>query len=384
MGARGSVLSARPAPTRDGWLSYVKGTHQRDNERINEWKATARPAKTTLAQLKMSSPRAHKVAPLNASPRRPLPHLALQAAKMKKTLPHMPEPTMPTPLMTPRGVPLSNKPKHDEKEIKRLIDMTQNLINSRFADMHKAFHHIDVDNTGYIDAAELKRAMRMWNVELSERELDALMSRVDTDGDGQVDYTEFTDHLARDTVAPAAMFKHDMQSLEAMGVDSQEMLAEMLGHKKVKNFAAPKNVDAAPKKSMRTAVSNAMAERNRVIDMAKSAINSRFADMHKAFHHIDVDNTGYIDASELKRALLMWNVELSDNEVQTLMSIVDTDSNGEVNCTEFVDHLARDTVAPAAMFKHDMQSLEAMGVDSQEMLAEQLGHKKIKNYKIGE
>merc|ERR1712216_357633 len=226
---------------------------------------------------------------------------------------------MPTPLMTPRGVPLSNKPKHDEKEIKRLIDMTQNLINSRFADMHKAFHHIDVDNTGYIDAAELKRAMRMWNVELSERELDALMSRVDTDGDGQVDYTEFTDHLARDTVAPAAMFKHDMQSLEAMGVDSQEMLAEMLGHKKVKNFAAPKSVDAAPKKSMRTAVSNAMAERNRVIDMAKSAINSRFADMHKAFHHIDVDNTGYIDASELKRALLMWNVELSDNEVQTLM-----------------------------------------------------------------
>ena len=39
-----------------------------------------------------------------------------------------------------------------------------------------------------------------------------------------------------------------------------------------------------------------------------------------------------------------------------------------------MDVLARDTVAPAAMGKRDMQSKEAMGVDSQELLAQQLGH----------
>ena len=53
----------------------------------------------------------------------------------------------------------------------------------------------------------------------------------------QVDYKEFVDVLARDTVAPAAMGKRDMQSLEAMGVDSQELLAEQLGHKSATTVA---------------------------------------------------------------------------------------------------------------------------------------------------
>ena len=57
----------------------------------------------------------------------------------------------------------------------------------------------------------------------------------------QVDYKEFVDVLARDTVAPAAMGKRGMQSKEAMGVDSQEMLAEQLGHKKLKKFVPTVN-----------------------------------------------------------------------------------------------------------------------------------------------
>jgi hypothetical protein len=57
------------------------------------------------------------------------------------------------------------------------------------------------------------------------------------DGDGEVDYKEFVDVLARDTVAPAAMGKRDMQSKEAMGVDSQEMLAQqILGRAKEKKY----------------------------------------------------------------------------------------------------------------------------------------------------
>ena len=42
---------------------------------------------------------------------------------------------------------------------------------------------------------------------------------------------------------------------------------------------------------------------------------------------------------------------------------------------QFVDKLARGTVAPAAMNKRGLSSKDAMGVDAQEMLALQLGHK---------
>ena len=63
-----------------------------------------------------------------------------------------------------------------------------------------------------------------------------LIDACDVDGDGQVDYKEFVDVLARDTVAPAAMGKRDMQSLEAMGVDSQEAMAQQLGHGGIKKY----------------------------------------------------------------------------------------------------------------------------------------------------
>jgi len=54
--------------------------------------------------------------------------------------------------------------------------------------------------------------------------------------DDEIDYDEFIDVFARDTVAPAAMGKRDMQSKEAMGEDAYELLNEELGHKKIKNF----------------------------------------------------------------------------------------------------------------------------------------------------
>ena len=50
----------------------------------------------------------------------------------------------------------------------------------------------------------------------------------DRDGDGHVDYKEFVDALARDTVAPAAMGKRGMQAKEAMGVESLDKA--FLGH----------------------------------------------------------------------------------------------------------------------------------------------------------
>ena len=61
------------------------------------------------------------------------------------------------------------------------------------------------------------------------------MKNVDVDSDGGVDYKEFVDALARDTVAPAAMGKRDMQAKQAMGVD--DLSPEFLGHHKAASHA---------------------------------------------------------------------------------------------------------------------------------------------------
>jgi hypothetical protein len=128
-----------------------------------------------------------------------------------------------------------------EKELKGLMSMAESGLNSRFSDMYKAFQHLDLDRSGRLSREELKRGMDLWNIPIDDRQLDLIMGDCDQDDDGGVSYEEFVDKLARGTVSTAAMGKRGMQSKEAMGVDSQEMLAEQLGHKKLAKFKSSIN-----------------------------------------------------------------------------------------------------------------------------------------------
>ena len=218
-------------------------------------------------------------------------------------------------------------------------------------------------------------------------------------GDGQVDYKEFVDVLARDTVALAAMGKRDMQSKQAMGVDAYAAMDEQLGHAKVKKAVGSINdpVGSERGRGGQPPASRASAHRdtadggagagskarpsadvNMVIKQASDALNSRFSDMHKAFQYIDLDRSGTLNEDEIYRALDLWNMPIDRASVRRMMKACDSDGDGKVNYDEFVDVLARDTVALAAMGKRGMQSKQAMGVDAYAAMDEQLGHAKVK------
>ena len=138
---------------------------------------------------------------------------------------------------------MKQQPTVDEKAARRqklkktqFVSSASDAMNSRFTDMFKAFQYVDLDRSGTLDNKEIRRALDMWNMPIDDQKLAELIEACDYDGDGQVDYKEFVDVLARDTVAPAALGKRDMQSNEAMGVDAYEMLNQQLGHGTVKKY----------------------------------------------------------------------------------------------------------------------------------------------------
>ena len=69
----------------------------------------------------------------------------------------------------------------------------------------------------------------LWNIPIDAITLQSVLDACDANGDGGIDYKEFVDAFARDTVAPAAMGKRDMQSKEAMGVHVFDELDMMVG-----------------------------------------------------------------------------------------------------------------------------------------------------------
>lgn len=60
-------------------------------------------------------------------------------------------------------------------------------------EINAAFEHFDSDSSGFIDHNELKGALKELGFDLSDAALNKVMSDLDTDGNGQLDRTEFAD-----------------------------------------------------------------------------------------------------------------------------------------------------------------------------------------------
>ena len=130
---------------------------------------------------------------------------------------------------------------------------------------------------------------------------------------------------------------------------------------------------------MPKAAPKANVAKSAFVKSASDALNSRFSDMFKAFQYVDLDRSGRLSKKEISRALDMWNVPIPDHLLDRLMQSCDQDDDGGVSYEEFVDKLARGTVAPAAMGKRGMQSKEAMGVDAYQVLDQQIHGEKVKH-----
>jgi hypothetical protein len=64
------------------------------------------------------------------------------------------------------------------------------------------------------------------------------------------------------------------------------------------------------------ALGDGMQERRkRTVDLARMGVNTRFADMYRAFKHIDLDNSGTVDRKELEHFLELMNVPMNDEQV---------------------------------------------------------------------
>jgi Ca2+-binding EF-hand superfamily protein len=233
------------------------------------------------------------------------------------------------------------------------VGSASDALNSRFTDMFKAFQYVDLDRSGTLNKKEISRALDMWNIPMDDAKLDELIAACDVDGDGDVDYKEFVDVLARDTVAPAAMGKRDMQSKEAMGVDAQEMMAQQLGHGGIKKYnvsinapthdgarrsgtpqQAPRGAATAasvPSATVKPAVDKQKLKNSSFVRGASDALNSRFSDMFKAFQYVDLDRSGTLDKKEILRALDMWNIPMDDAKLDELISACDVDGDGQVD-----------------------------------------------------
>lgn len=76
---------------------------------------------------------------------------------------------------------------------RRLETLLKQLERDEDFSVHEAFNTIDKYKEGHISMANLQNWFRSLGVYLIERELHAIIRRIDLDGDGKVSFKEFQD-----------------------------------------------------------------------------------------------------------------------------------------------------------------------------------------------
>merc|ERR1711966_169631 len=69
------------------------------------------------------------------------------------------------------------------------------LTEEQIEEIREAFNLFDADNSGAIDVRELKAAMRALGFEVKKDELKKMISDIDNDGNGSIEFQEFLEMM---------------------------------------------------------------------------------------------------------------------------------------------------------------------------------------------
>mmetsp|Transcript_40403 Transcript_40403/g.127182 ORF Transcript_40403/g.127182 Transcript_40403/m.127182 type:complete len:654 (-) Transcript_40403:18-1979(-) len=177
-------------------------------------------------------------------------------------------------------------------------------------DIRKLFERIDADQSGFITIEEIaKELQRTLGIELSEEEAARVMSKMDLNGDGTVDYEEF--NMAWKLASGATSVEVKQLETLPLGMYCDSILRELLFHWQLSN----KHWDKEEVEPQASAVKANSKER-------------------KMFEALDFDSSGMIEREELQKALS--GSGLSRSKVEEVFEDMDQNKDGLISYEEFL------------------------------------------------
>ncbi|OQR89162.1 hypothetical protein THRCLA_09889 [Thraustotheca clavata] len=196
-------------------------------------------------------------------------------------------------------------------------------------DIRVVFARFDEDNSGSINAGELKRLLMALGQSVDDNQLQKILSIIDISGDGVISLEELTTWWVC------------MQRRSIAASNSQALASQVI------NYHA----------------------------MTKESIK----ELRKLFDQFDTDHSGSIDEHELKHLLARLNWFPSDEDRHRLMMLIDTSGDGQIDLDEFIawwvtvhreleikkqaranGHLLADAIAASNSSKQDTSMLAAI------------------------
>lgn len=226
-----------------------------------------------------------------------------------------------------------------DEDVRKYHKVLKRALETRFAELRRAFRLIDEDNSGDCDRNELKHMLQaMFNLQIPEAIMDRIIDLADFDGDGSINFAEFARIATEEDVLnmkntlqadisnfgqadPTAV----LQSIDQHAAAAHRRKAAMGGYEE--GGYHPKLRRTGP----------GLDQLRRAHKTLQKAIGQRYASYKEAFRSIDADGSGTLRRSELRRFLQRMVKTIPDRVITGLIDFCDDDGDAKtLSMDEFV------------------------------------------------
>jgi len=244
---------------------------------------------------------------------------------------------------SPRQRKLTKMPSECLRDI---IAKVEQQVEMRHAGLRRAFRDMDADASGGVDADELRSKLVAWNLGLRPEELNALMDRMDTNGDDTISYSEFCAALnAKHYISPFGandqyVTNHFITNGATGNGGVQVLLNDNIEALGPNRRPRPDYMVSSFKLSQPVTDPTG----NQVDDyraQLSDKIYTKFKALQKAFRALDLNKDGRLDKAELVSAVRAFNLPIPAQHIMAIASQCDTNKDGTIDYTEFAAALKR-------------------------------------------
>lgn len=224
--------------------------------------------------------------------------------------------------------------------------------NMKYKSLSQAFRHIDADRSNKLDMEEVLKATLAWNLHLSANDVEELIDGCDENGDGKIDYGEFSRGLGRlmESQHKTPFGLNDSKVTDGYAkFGNRVMINDNLFHASQsalhqKPMALPHTLPAGQAKGTPKELHSAIGQLSNKLD-------EKYKKYQMAFRKLDQDKSGCLDKDEMIEAVQNLTLPIPITHVEQIFnSLADKNGDGRIDYSEFCQ----------LMMQKDLKEVEAL------------------------
>ncbi|KAK3772027.1 hypothetical protein RRG08_008265 [Elysia crispata] len=205
-------------------------------------------------------------------------------------------------------------------------DMLQDNLRAKvdylWDDLRREFVNMDPYNTGFVTKEEFREVLTELCVNLSNLELEQLISKFEVREDGRVSYIEFLKPFA----LRKQVWRHGNNMLSLLQHPQPEL--------PISDIVEP------PQKGL-----------HGITAKLRQKLAGDWKNLRRAFRKLDVTGNGYLSLPEFRSVLKLANVILDEDEVYHVMTEFDRDLSGKISYEKFIEETFKPETRQSARAK---------------------------------